>query len=569
MYFKDIHKRLFNFWLIALTLLSAVSCRGSAEAGPDLPSEDNDNFRLTLSVVAPVAVDTRAGRDDDFEEDGSNAESYLDFSGGDYRVVLFDKQGNYLMEFGSSSNWTIAPQPVTGSDYQKYQMEIECKFPESVTQQKLEEIRVNGLYVMVVANCKGIDSSFDYTDKFGMTGTSTLNQLWKNTTDFNFNYQVEKNTTWLPDISSTTKRVIPMFGYATINRFVLSAGEYRGMATIPMQRALAKVEVIDNLNNNEGISIAEVTMNSYNNKGRLIPDIMENSGWANIGSQVSSSSIPDAVGQLSNLFFVKSGDSKKWIAYIPEMNFGSAAVSPDGTLPDSRPHLNVKISSTKIEAFNGAEYPVHFARYDDITLKPTIPDDSWNHILRNHIYRFSVNNVGVVTDLHLHVIPWQLDEDEVWDFTDHVTIGSNLEWEEGTYESIDENGRVVLWVERSTDKILHGTFRIKTPANGKWYVRLTPIDNAKPTSVTFVDKDGNVMTPSYGDPAVCSEISGIINDQDPVNIYIKTTEIYDETSDFKLEIFVENLGVWTNVSMVPDGVSYQYYTIVRPGNILN
>ena len=169
-------------------------------------------------------------------------------------------------------------------------------------------------------------------------------------------------------------------------------------------------------------------------------------------------------------------------------------------------------------------------------------------------------------DLHLHVVPWQPDEREIWDYVDHVTVQQQLTWAPDSYESInDETGELVLLLDNT---MLEGTFNITAPINGKWYARLTPIDDARPNAVTFADENGDPMEPNAGDPAVCAEVSGII-DLNAATIRIRPTNLgNDYESRFRLEFFVENLGMWMTVPIVDNGKQFNYYTIVRKGNII-
>lgn len=569
-------------WAFEILLLAAFSsCK---EEEPMDIADDRPDLYLTLSVMTNSNIQSRAGGDDDFEENGSDAENYLDIDNGDFRVILFDRYTyEFLMELKASDNWIKYP-PTNVNGAVSYKMEIEIKFPEGekFSETRLEQIRREGMYVMVIANCKGMNQSFDYesdNNKFGLTGkTDKITELWSNKLAYNFSYPLGANgTSWLPTLTESSKKLIPMFGYVLAPGFTqLTGGRYETSVVVPMQRAMAKIEVIDNLKQ-PGIAVSDVTMTQFNQVGRVIPDLTNNPTWDDIGTQVTASSLPDTPNTTDNsgngLKFYHDTENKTWIAYVPEMALGvpsgvntTTKIFDTGGTNINRPHLNVGIS---FGDGTTETYPVHFARYTSDTFEPTIPDDSWNHILRNHIYRFSINNVGVTTELELHVVPWKLDQDEVWDYTDHVTIGQELEWVKDSYESLGDDGRITLWIEEG--KMLEGYFKIKTPINGRWYARLTPLDDARANAVTFVDEYGATLEPSFGEPPVCHEVSGVIEKESPAWIRIKPTYLgNEEMSAFKLEFFVENLGIWTKVPMVAgDGKSYDTYTIVRKGNKLN
>ena len=574
MYFYKYIYKIIGFACVAV-LSAVIAACGNEEIEAPVVRDPATTFRLTLTVISNTASETRGDRDDDFEEIGSDAENYLNFTDGDFRIILFDKEGEYLMEFGPDDDWTLEPGPLYGYNYQKYLMEIEYNFPDSFDYDRLEEFRNEGIQIMVIANCKSLESNFDYSGKFGVNGSSNLSEIWRNNTTLNYQYALGANlSTWLPEFSDTRKRLIPMFGFTTISKFQpkYTNGPYSASVVVPMQRAMAKIEVVDNLER-VNLSLQNVTMTDYNQTGRVIPNIAANPDWDQIGKQVTSSSLPANPNNYKpngGVRFWNDAPNKTWIAYVPEMALGTPVFERNTNIfnPDrnsNRTHINIDVDfgDGKSEIF-----PLHFAQYTPETFQPSIPDQSWNHVLRNHIYRFYINNVGVSTEIELHVVPWNLDDDEVWDYTDHVTIGEMLQWKTGSYESLDEEtGRLLLWIDPK-EPFLEGWFRIKTPLNGRWYARLTPLDDARPNAITFVDEYGEPLEPSHGVPPVCLEASGIIEEESPAWIRIKPTNWgNEEMSAFKLEFFVENLNVWIRVPMVDgDGKEYQEYTIVRKAN---
>lgn len=541
-------------------------------------------YSMSITVVTNSSATSRANHEDDKQQTGTDAENYIDFENYDFSLILFDNNGRYLHKIDCSTDWTILPSTSGTSNVPTtYLLETEIKFPETINDATIETITKSGFQVMALANWKNAKDGNAYqgifTNKNGSTGNQSLTTIWKDGTNYNFAYNCTtangSNTTWQPNIIQT-KQLIPMFGLAQASAFKpRSSTSLYSSAMIPMQRAMAKIEVIDNLKNDDP-SVRGVTMTAFNTSGRFIPDVAANPDWNQVGSQVSSSSLPANVASLTDLkFFQQGANSKTWVAYVPEMALMKNVID------DSRTHLNVKLGGSNT-ASDGT-YPVHFAKYDH-TFKPTIPDDSWNHILRNHIYRYEINGVNKPTfelELHLHVIPWVPDEEEVWDFTDHVTLLQPLKWSEGGVPvdgSEDGSGNSMKEVTANTDgeinlslesgKWLEGRFTIQTPVNGKWYARLTPLGDAQPYAMSFVDEQGQVMDPKSGDPETCTELSGTIDSKE-VTIRISPTNFdNDYESKFRLEFFVENLGTWMEVPMVGENAEYKYYTIVRPRNII-
>lgn len=581
-------KTLYNTLLrSAITLVLVVvlwGCNAIDDPVYELPS--NGDFHLALTIQTSNSS-TRAGHEDSFEEIGTDAENYIDMNGNDYKVVLFDKSGNFILDIDGSEISFINKFEESNSIY--YTIEKDVEFPEEFDQNRKESIQKNGMQVMVLANWKGMGrTGYDNIFTNG-ENHQTLSQIWKDNTNYNFFYKDSPKSgndaerqTWYPQSEIAQKELIPMFGLSTTTGFSkLNNGGYRTDVIVPMQRALAKIEVIDEISNNQpGFRMREVVMTNHNTYGRFIPDVEANTEWDKIGMQVNSSSLPASVGNVSrNLHFIKENPaSNVWVAYVPEM-----CLSPTGNklFSDSRARLDVKLESDNDmfqDMLQNAVYSIHFGQYDPVTSEPSIPDESWNHILRNHIYRFEVRRVGVKAEIELHVKPWVLDDDEDWDFTDNITIQQPLVWKalnekEMTYETLDKsNGKVLLWIDPDKDRILTGTFNISTPLNGRWIARLTPLDDASPNAMSFVDEKGNALLPNHGDPAVCLEVSGIVEKSNPAIIRIRPTKFSNDfMSAYKLEFYVENMGVWTKVSLVNDddrdpGSSFDYYTIVRKNN---
>ena len=538
-----------------------------------------DTYTMSITVLTRSSAATRAEHTDDGQQAGSDAENCIDFEARDFSLVLFDKTGNYIQKIDCNDSWKILPSiPADGGMPVAYLIETELEFPATMTEAAIEAVKKDGFQVMALANWNAANGAGSYAR---LGSSTTLDAIWKDGANYNFSYTPTStggiNQTWLPSVAPAAKQLIPMFGLSDASPFKPGTGtrSFYATAQIPMQRAIAKVEVIDNLrSNHDDLSVQGVTMTAFNTSARFIPDVAANPDWSKVGSQVESSSLPDGVSALQGLKFVYVTD--RWVAYVPEMALGA-------TIDEARPHLKVTIGGQG----SGQDYPLHFASYvarENASSEPTLPDASWHHVLRNHIYRYTINKVNEATfnlDLHLHVIPWVADAEEIWDFTDHVTLSQSLQWSEGGVlvdGSEDGSGNSMKEVTANADgeinlslesgKWLEGRFTIQTPVNGKWYARLTPLEDAQPYAMSFVDDKGQVMEPKSGDPETCTELSGTI-DGSQVTLRISPTNFgNDYGSKFRLEFFVENLGYWMEVPMTADGSNYKYYTIVRPRNII-
>ncbi|MCH5177649.1 MAG: hypothetical protein J1F25_06465, partial [Prevotellaceae bacterium] len=323
---------------------------------------------------------------------------------------------------------------------------------------------------------------------------------------------------------------------------------------IPMLRALAKVEVIDNIGNAGAIS--GVTMTQYNTIGRYIPNIADNPNWNTYNTQIEKPSLPNGANGMtgSNLLFVNIPTTMNengvtvtrnvWTAYIPEMQLGTTQ-----TIEANRPRLNVAVD-------NGSTYPLHFAQYDANSV-PSLPNNtSWNYILRNHIYRYTINSINITANLTVNVLPWTIDEDTPWDYIDNVIIeeGNFLEWDENTVLADDKTNATVTLNANTTD-IAVATFKISAPRGGRWYVSLLPLEGRE-DAFMLVDENDEEIT----------SLSGDIGTQGYIRIKNRYATVNDRNNRAKLVIMVETIdGRWMEADLC-DGTPTNY-TIIQ--NITN
>lgn len=545
MSYKNIYKPFSSFLLIACIATILQSCIFENQLEPD--------GDMHLSITIRTGSNTRANHTDDYEEAGTLDENYIDIDGDDIKLVIFDNDGKRLFDINTTGRWN-ANKIDEVSSY--YTFETKLDFPDEYSEDQVNAIRNNGVKVVVLANWKAYESGKNYNNIFkkGDGSNQTLTEVWADKASNNFSYTATASASWQP--SKDNKKLIPMFGYAASGAFRNSLASVQ----VQMQRALAKIEVIDETGQ-EGVKIEGVTMTKYNTSGRFIPDLTANPDWNLSNAQVSLSSLPDGVALANGLLFVKATD-KKWIAYVPEMEL--ERLSPTDPLTDARTHLNVTIGTTS--GLGSGTYPVHFAKYDANSV-PSVADESWNHILRNHIYRYSITQVGFNLHLTLHVIPWNLDEEEEWDFTDNVSV-KPLVWTPGTFDFLDvESNELVMSLEPAN--ILTGVFQIMSPKNGKWYATLVPLDGSNPGAITFCDAEGNILPNPAGDtPDYQLEVSGIIPSNTNTTIYVRPTSYEPSVeSRFRLEFHVENMGNWLEAPMVRLG-EQSNYVLVRKSNLI-
>lgn len=549
-----------------MTVALAASLTGCISDNADCPDggggEPSDSYVLRLAVAAGDQMSRASNHEG---EDATPAENYIDVKNGDYTVLIYKTNGDLIEQ--------VATPMVTYQGDDIYWVESE------LSRSALEGL--DEFQVMVVANWKAYDGSPTYTDKFSGTSTSSTaaTGIWKNTSDFNFSHQdylTGGTTAWTPDIAAG--RLIPMFGMQTVSKSDFSqdlSGVNRAMISVPMLRALAKIEVIDNTP--AGYEITGVTLSRYNKQGRLIPDITleGNASWNENSVQISNpSTIPNVTTGTGLRFSSRTNTDGKtvWTAYVAEDLF-TEDLFTQTDLNDERPHLNVTVRSTQGHNY---VYPVHFALYDSDG-KPTIPTGApeWNRLLRNHIYRYDITSASVTANLELNVLPWETTDDEIWFYEEIPGSVEPIEWDNFS-EINKQKATVTLNVSQETEKILCGSFQISAPLSGIWHAQLMTMGNALPRAVTFCNADGSEIVSDEGQDGY--HIWGPIGVRTPdgtsyeepkekAKIYIKVTSTgKQQESQFKLLIVVQNGENWMEMNLTPteadDGVNY--WTIIRP-----
>lgn len=504
--------------LLAAALSGCIMESGDC-TGQLPPPDTGDTRTLKLNVIVPAAesVASRAKDDTHVPEPGSVAENYLGFDEFDYKVLIFDSEGILLEEFVPE---TTATQDATEGTLTTLIGPISTKDKEG---NRLKKIRI-----MVLANWRSFNGG--KYDGF-KPETTTLEDLSYNDKDFNFTIPNKSNTkAWSPSITASSKRLIPMFGLSGEIELKYDKAEPVGNGsvilpdvetpTIQMLRAVAKVEVVDNLPDGAG-KINSVTLDKSNAKGRYIPDFNTNSSWNVPITQVEEVSLPNSpTGTISNLQFFKEEktiDGKEvWSAYIPEMKLDKVA----------RPKFTVDYGGTQ-----AGEFVLDY-------LSDSEPTGKLTQVLRNHIYRFTVNGLkGVSVNATLEVNPWELEDEEEWDYQNTVTVSEDgyLEWgcwkekseddnittdEIGKRGFLDKNnyqlvmGAGEVWVE--------GSFKIDSPLNATWYAYLRHVEGLEDAFI-FVDASGEQLKDSDGN--LLSTVSGEVGPKATLRIKNKYAEV--------------------------------------------
>lgn len=197
-------------------------------------------------------------------------------------------------------------------------------------------------------------------------------------------------------------------------------GKVLDMGEIMLLRAVAKIEVLRDPADADGISLLGVKLSAYNAAGRFIPDVTANPDWGIAATQVVTPTLPaDVKRQNGGLSFFRDGTT--WRAYVPEMD-----------LRTDRPTLTITAGYA-----SGANDPQEFRIALDNPARPGQLD----YLLRNHIYRYKIWSVD------LDQTPEQPDPPDPPEITPELEIILDVDpWDEGElnpdFGSSDKDGNV-------------------------------------------------------------------------------------------------------------------------------
>lgn len=261
-------------------------------------------------------------------------------------------------------------------------------------------------------------------------GSTQLDDIRRNTFVLN---NEGADTSWMPEGES----LIPMFGvlYTSLKGYsndIFNQGNPMDLGTVNLLRSVVKIEVIDN-SNDEGVEITSIVLVERNTRGYLLPEIRKG---VNTG-QVTSSNIPSGdIGMLNHagytsthLEFTKEGN--KYVVYVPEMRLSDDLEERMDIVVNIRYH---DFDDTRLIALSP---------YDE-NRKPYKPadgwPDEWKSLLRNHIYRFTINKITADPALDLIVDIQPFSNVNLW-----VDLGLERT-EEGYIIVRDQNGNILKYI---------------------------------------------------------------------------------------------------------------------------
>lgn len=378
---------------LAAVLLAALACGCSADdaAGGGVPSGDTQvSFILKLSDASGR---TRAAWSEDYV--GQQGTAYDNrINPEDLRVALYTAADNAFAA------------DVDILSYHETATEGEYEFIGTVEAASGVTLSAGSYKLMVFANC-GVAGSLG---QFG-----TLGQLA-------YEYS--------PGGVKQEGKLIPMWGVTTTS-LSLEKGKRADAGTVDLLRAFAKVEI----NLDQAIAgthtITSAKLTSYNTSGYCLP-----AGYANVNKTTEldqedgtyPSFNPNPSAQQTDLDFAYSDDNKSAYLYIPEYdNSADEAV------------IDIKLS-------DGTTGKLYFKPYTDGS--PT--GDAYN-IVRNHIYRYTVNVYQGELKVQYAVMPWQLVKSSIGWMPQPASTTENPFADEDSYQEFLDGNNYILLPRQSYD----------------------------------------------------------------------------------------------------------------------
>ena len=405
------------------------------------------------------------------DEDATAAENFIDVN--DITVMFLNSDGRVMKVF-ADGEYSVEVNSNTDGLYNDYVLRFR------INQDYFEKTGATSTFsLLVVANHDGTGDGQTYNpDDLWMKSVADLSAL-----KTSFGYTGQNGTAaWTPDIAGG--RHIPMAG---IHRFTVSRAALEsatdannplviteGGNEIEMQRAMAKIRVIDALaeNGNTDNEITAVTLTGMNTRGAYLPLVPSNE-WGTSASPNTS------------VCHIAHGDAT-WFNpgnVIPSYTIGnngwgfyefSSSLAPTGAEPTL--HITVHSASTVLDRVY--DYPVSKALgASDMT--------------RNHIYEFRVTEIaGMNLALTCTVLDWEGHETD-WEFTDNVSMaqGGYITWTNG---QVNKSTATVTFNQTLTD--LECRFAFLTPAGYTWRAVLIP-QTGNLSAFSFVGETTGTIVP--------------------------------------------------------------------------
>lgn len=388
--------------MFALLLALACGCSSEEGAGGEMPANATQvSFILRLS---DESEGTRAAWSDGYlNDDGTEYDKRINPD--DLKVALYHAGDNAF-----AANVNIVTYHELASQEEEYEFIGTVETPADT------ELSAGDYKIMVFANCQMSGSIAANTD---------LGQL---------------SYTYSADQVKQEEQLIPMWG-VTKAHLNLEKGKRDDAGTIDLLRAFAKVEINLHSDIQQSYTIASATLSCYNTQGYSLPKgyaDVENTKRLDQEDQPSSSFHPNATAQEADLVFVVPQDGKTATLYIPEYE----------NTPGKEAVINLTLG-------DGTTGTLHFQPYENGALTGAPYD-----IVRNHIYRYTVNVEQGELKVQAAVMPWNLVPSSIgWRPQAAPTNENPFDYGTDQYEELVNSGFYILLPRNEFGYTLNGKKR--------------------------------------------------------------------------------------------------------------
>lgn len=578
-----------SLWLTSVAIMAAItSCEAVMDGERPCPAGESVSLSFKM-ITSTTLVGTRADDNPFHSEVDSEFRQFEDgIDVNDLGLFIFAKDidgvDQLVMKTTNISSSTNPAMMITGSPGAYTVTMIVEK--DNLTKILGYEIDANSdenvdFRIMILANCKNaISGGWNAID--GMTFTEVVTQAQS----IAFPMEAIHNTNMGDsEVDGVYKGNIPMFGTNTFtvsqqDLFLSRPDERIWLGQIDMLRSLAKVRVIDNIQNKDDSGYPKIiAAEILSSQSAAIPVPFDAVGYRN-GYQVHTANIaePEKALTLEGASVYKLGSiPSSWdmtpeadrtgnthIGYIPEQKIANINGNVAQGMPVFRITAALKKNLDGTDDTKTYDVPMTGYNVNNGGLEFTFG----NEILRNHVYSLSVNRVAVGTPAEITVTVDNWNESSLTlDYTESILVSNPLSWVPNTFENTAENGSVIIvkpWATTengSTWIPLVGTFGFQSPIGARWtaYLLTTVGDE---DSFAFMDESN---PDDYGNPSLVPSISGIIDGKTLSTLKIVTLDPAPEQQNrARLQILV-TIGEGSSAT-VTEAEAYgniDYFTIVQ------
>lgn len=344
-------------------------------AGCGMAGSEGMSVNFTISAGSPAGYGTRASYDAPSLENGTEWESHIDISGGDYLFYLFDADGFFreilnVKEISSSGNGNFLVKAQSREDHRNFTIVALTNWRGKIWNQ------VNS------------GNSYPVLTK----GISTIDEIWNGTTGLRV-YDA-MSSTFIPSAVS----LIPMYGARTytLNESAFNSEEV-SLGSIYLIRALAKIDVY--VAADSGISLNSVQLNCYSNCFHCAPVGMTamDDEWDQTTDDAMNMNLLQESFSPSSLDFIEIEDNL-YRLYVPEYPNRREDVVPS----------TISVSMTKGSSHVGGTISFEGLQTASSTEKTTL------NILRNNYYKFVITKITEYdTKVVVDVVPFDNVENDL------------------------------------------------------------------------------------------------------------------------------------------------------------